>query len=125
MSFIAQEKLCKHFAMAVEGDDGLTKGKFIESLTAQDFADLGFNVKIKKKTDIASASFCGIIYHPDDLVNVTDPREVLVSFGWANRRYSNARVNRLKALLRCKSLSYLHQYRGAPLYKSLLCMVYE
>lgn len=119
MSFIAWEKGARHFAMAVEGDDGLTKGDFIRLITELDFSSLGFKVKLKKTSDISEASFCGIVYHPDDCINVTDPREVLANFGWASKHYANRNKKTLSKLLRCKALSYLHQYPGCPVIQEL------
>jgi len=69
--------------------------------------------------DRAKASFCGIIYHPDDRINVTDPREVLCTFGWASSKYLHFGSKKLKTLLRCKALSYLHQYPGCPIIQEL------
>lgn len=119
MSFLAWEKGERNLAMAVEGDDGLTKGNFLKRLTEDDFRSLGFKVKLEKKDDISSASFCGIIYDPDELINVTNPKEVLAGFGWASGRYARYGKKKLMALLRCKSLSYLYQYPGCPIIQEL------
>lgn len=117
--FLVQKLNLGELRICVEGDDGISKttsGKFPPT---EAYAKLGFNVKIQICNDPASASFCGIIYDPDEKINVTDPREVLAQFGWASQRYSRAGNKTLMALLRCKSLSYLHQYPGCPIIQEL------
>jgi len=123
-NFIVTHFLCKKVLgceprMVVEGDDGLTKtdkGKFP---TPEDYAKLGFNIKLVTHEEISTASFCGIIFHPDDRVNVTDPRTLLASFGWAGRQYCKAGNKTAMKLLRCKALSYLYQYPGCPIVQEL------
>lgn len=105
--------------ICVEGDDGISKTASGRFPSTDDYAKLGFNVKIQTHSDPAAASFCGIIYHVDDLINVTDPFKVLAQFGWTSGRYSGCKTNKLKALLRCKALCYLHQYPGCPIIQEL------
>jgi len=104
----------------VEGDDSIAAytptGTPIED---KHFRELGLEMKISEPDSISQASFCGIVFHPEDMINVTDPREVLASFGWVSSRYANSTDNRLKALLRAKSLSYLYQYPGCPIIQEL------
>jgi hypothetical protein len=102
----------------VEGDDSNTS--FMERCpTAEDFAKLGFTIKCGVSDNFEEMSFCGMIFDPDDLVNITDPLKVLSTFGWARSAYTRYSTNKLRALLRCKSLSYLHQYSGAPIIQEL------
>ena len=103
----------------VEGDDGIMKTRDGKFSPPEDYALLGFSIKIQIHPDPARASFCGIVYHPDECINVTDPREVLCQFGWASQRYSKAGKKNLMALLRCKALCYLHQYPGCPIIQEL------
>jgi len=105
--------------MAVEGDDGISKTSSGRFPTTEDYAKLGFNIEIEVHKDSATASFCGIVYDRDDRINVTDPREVLANFGWASSRYARCGKKKLMALLRCKALSYLHQYPGCPIIQEL------
>lgn len=102
----------------VEGDDGLFRLDGPVP-TAEMFADLGFVVKMEVHVDLCAASFCGLIFDEDDLINVTDPREVLASFGWTTRRYARSNKKTKQLLLRCKALSYAHQYPGCPIIDSL------
>lgn len=102
----------------VEGDDSLVSS-LGQHPTEQDFASLGFTIKMVKHEKIEEASFCGLIFDSDDLINITDPYDVLSSFGWASKFYVRCKTSRLLDLLRCKALSYLHQYPGCPVIQSL------
>jgi hypothetical protein len=102
----------------VEGDDGLFRcnGRFP---TADEFARLGLVIKIELHRDISSASFCGIIFSADDRVNITDPIDALLEFGWTTNRYAASNSKKLKLLLRCKALSLAFQYPGCPIVSAL------
>lgn len=117
MSFLLK-KLGGKGVGVVEGDDGLFRilGKIPSS---EDFASLGFNIKLDVHYDLNTASFCGIIFDPMDKVNVTDPTEVLVNFGWSKTHYVRAKSTRKLELLKSKSLSYFHQYPGCPIIQEL------
>jgi len=119
MSFLVEFLGMGELRMVVEGDDGLAVTSSGRFPTADDFASLGFKIKIELHGMKERASFCGIIYHPDDKQTVTDPRKILVKFGWASSAYIGCRSNKLLALLRCKSLSNLHQYPGCPIIQKL------
>jgi len=101
----------------VEGDDSLFN--HTGNITSNMFEDLGLIVKMERHTSLNTASFCGLVYHEDDLINITNPKEVLMSFGWLNARYYKSRIGKCKALLRCKALSLLYQYPGAPIFTAL------
>jgi len=68
---------------------------------------------------ITEASFCGIIFSIDDLINITDPLSELLSFGWTTHRYAKSKPSLRKMLLRCKSMSLAFQYPGCPILSSL------
>lgn len=101
----------------VEGDDGLAAGdgKLKEEL----FQKLGFEIKLQYFDDLCSASFCGLIFDPEDLINITDPVKVLQNIAWVAGKYAKARIPKLKALLRVKGLSMLYQYPGCPIVQEM------
>ena len=114
MLFAGHELDLGELRAVFEGDDGL--GCFERGLPSPDFFNgLGFNVKMEKHKVLSEASFCGMIYDPEDLVNITDPCDVLAKLGWAKSSYRGAKRNKLMALLRMKALSIAHQYYGAPI----------
>jgi hypothetical protein len=102
----------------VEGDDGLF---YVVGAppTAEDFALLGLVIKLEVHTTLSTASFCGLVFDPEELVNITDPAKVLATFGWTAGRYARTRSLKKKALLRCKALSLAHQYPGVPVVTAL------
>jgi len=102
----------------VEGDDGLFRVDG-PCPTAADFADLGLVIKLEVHDELETASFCGLIFDREDLVNITSPLDELVSFGWCQSRYANSSPKIKLMLLRCKALSLAHQYPGCPILSSL------
>lgn len=117
MLFMCEEAGCREVRGVVEGDDGLFS-MVGSPPTADDFARLGLIIKADMHDNINTASFCGIIFDPEDRVNVTDPRDVLATFGWASGRYAFS-PRKHKMLLRCKALSLAYQYPGCPVIQSL------
>lgn len=108
---------CKGF---VEGDDGLFRVTPSSSTpTEKDFADMAFTIKIGSTKDLSEASFCGQVYDMNDLIVVTDPREVLCRMGWTNKKYVQARPATLMQLLRAKGYSLVYQYNGCPILSKL------
>jgi len=103
------------YGVIVEGDDGLFTVPKGSGVTAETFEDLGFRVKIEKHRSVQTASFCGNIYDYMDQVVLTDPRKVLVNFGWTKRTDVVASDSRLEMLCRAKGYSMAHQYRGCPI----------
>lgn len=118
MLFLCELKGCTDVSGVVEGDDGLFTVNG-DCPTTEDFKRLGLVIKMEEHSDLARASFCGLVFVPEDKINVTNPLEVLASFGWASRRYARSSDKTLRALLRCKALSYAHQYPGCPIISSL------
>lgn len=118
--FVFEELLgAQDFRIVVEGDDALmTCSNVIEDPTPY-YNELGLIVKLEQHQNINTASFCGCVFDTDDMVNVTDPRDVLLNFGWASAKYIGCRKSKMMSLLRAKSLSYLHQYPGCPVIQSL------
>lgn len=118
MRFMCKRKGCTRIRGVVEGDDGLFTMCGTPP-TTQDFASLGLNIKLEVHSSLTTASFCGLIFHPEERINVTDPVKTLASFGWTTARYAGTRKSRLDLLLRSKALSLAHQYPGCPIISEL------
>jgi hypothetical protein len=118
IKFLAEENGCKAVDCVVEGDDSAARYDG-PSPTVADFAALGLNCKIDRCAALEEMSFCGLVFDKDDLINVTNPLEVLASFGWSSQTYVRANSITLKKLLRCKALSMAHQYPGCPIISAL------
>jgi hypothetical protein len=103
----------------VEGDDGLFATKAKHLPTTKDFERLGLKIKLEEHTELTNTSFCGIIFDPEECINVTDPIETLLSYGWTNQTYKNSSTKTASDLLRAKSLSYAYQYPGCPIIGSM------
>lgn len=108
----------EHVDPVVEGDDSNTSYMF-RCPTVADFASLGFTIKCGSEDNFEEMSFCGMVFDPSDLVNITNPMKVLATFGLARSAYCRYSQKKLMLLLRCKSLSFLHQYPGCPIIQSL------
>jgi hypothetical protein len=98
----------------VEGDDGLFRFDGPGPKT-EDFASLGLVIKMERHEKLETASFCGNVFDVDDLLIVTDPKEILVSVGWTSSRYVKASQKTHLMLLRAKAWSYGYQYPGMPI----------
>jgi hypothetical protein len=102
----------------VEGDD-LIGGFSGEDIVAEDYAALGFTIKVQCYQHIADASFCGLIFDPDVLVSIPDPTKIILNVGWTASRYRHASDLKMKGLLRAKGYSMLYQYPGVPIVQNL------
>lgn len=118
MLFACQEAGSINPIGVIEGDDGLFCMDGPQP-TKEMFEKMGLTIKLEVLKDISSASFCGLIFDPVDLVNITNPIHVLTSFGWTDRKYCGANKKKLMALLRSKSLSMLYEYQNAPIFQAL------
>jgi hypothetical protein len=120
-SFVAEEENhCKYFSGVVEGDDGL----FVfdgPQPTVEQFAALGFTIKLEPVQRFFEASFCGVVFHPDVGVTLGNPLRVLFSCSWAGKNYLRAGDKTLRNLGVVKGLSYLAQYPGCPVIHNIAC----
>jgi len=119
IEFLCHKYKCGKPRSVVEGDDSLFSTESGRFPDPGHYTKIGFRVKFEKHSDFTRASFCGLIFDDQDLVNVTDIQTVLCEFGWASARYANCRSSRLKTLFRSKALSYLHQYYGCPVIQAM------
>jgi len=100
----------------VEGDDGLFVATV--SVNAQDFANLGFSIKIELFNSIYEASFCGMMMS-SDVAHFADPRKVLINFGWSHSPLMRSGDKVAAGLLRAKALSLLYENPRCPILSSL------
>lgn len=118
MMFIAEETKMESLKSRVEGDDGIFTF-YGPTPTTKDFAEIGLIIKIDEYETLTEGSFCGIIADQDEMINITDPINALVDFGWTTRQYADASIKTLKGLLKSKALSLAYQYPGCPVLASL------
>jgi len=95
----------------VEGDDGLF-ALAGPPPTVEEFADLGFVAKIDLFDSISDAGFCKIRFG-DDLIQITDPIERIVKFGWTSSSTRSPRVR--WSLLFTKALSLKAEFPDCPI----------
>lgn len=98
----------------VEGDDGLFASTV--PLTKQDYAGIGFDIKIELFHNYRLASFCGIVASVDGSP-LTEPRDVLMGFGWSHSPCVSAR--NAMGLCRAKALSLLYEHPNCPILTKL------
>jgi hypothetical protein len=114
MLFTLQEANCTSIRGVVEGDDGLFTF-FGEPPTVDDFAKLGFRLKLEIFEEFSNASFCGMIFDQDDKIILTDAIDSVLKMGWSSRQYTMSSEKTRKILLRSKALSYAHMYYNCPI----------
>lgn len=104
----------------VEGDDGVFVVKGLQP-GSHCFSRLGFKIKLQLRDTIMATSFCGNIFHPDVLVNITNAVKQIAKFGWtmSNLRFGGS--DKLLGLLRAKALSMLTTNAGCPILQSFAC----
>lgn len=116
--FTAHKLNLKSLKGKVEGDDGIFT--FYGEVPSTDwFAKLGLIIKIVEYEELSLGSFCGILCDSDDMINVTNPIDALLDFGWTSGKYSGASDKKLRMLLRAKSMSLAYQYPGCPILDAL------
>lgn len=98
----------------VEGDDGLFASTV--PLNTADYKRLGFDIKIEPYASYRLASFCGIVASVDGSP-LTEPREVLMKFGWSHSPCISK--NNAMGLCRAKALSLLYEHPNCPLLTAL------
>lgn len=105
----------------VEGDDGLFR---IDGLcpSIEDFSKLGFNLKLKLCESLSTSSFCGMVFDQNTRENLSDPKEILVKFGWTTSACKFGGPPIMLGLLRAKALSLLYELPGCPIARSLAQM---
>lgn len=103
-------------SVLVEGDDAIAAVYDLKPLpTAQDYAKLGFIIKIETFDDPTMASFCGIICPGG--VTVKSPSRVLCKFGWTKNVGVGQKIS--LQLLRAKALSLAYELPHCPVLRAI------
>jgi len=100
----------------VEGDDGLFS--CTTDLTVEEFAELGFTIKIVEVPDPCLASFCGIVCSSTGDI-IRDPRRFMQTFGWTGS-FLHARDKLLCGLQRAKALSAANETPNCPIVQAFI-----
>lgn len=108
--------------IVVEGDDGLMYHP--DGFNDQVFKDAGFSIKILEVPDLLQSSFCGLMMAPD-LASTTEPRKVLLNFGWTHSPLMMGRDVIRQGLLRAKAMSLLYEHPRCPILSVLARTVIE
>lgn len=119
MLFIAHKQNLGTLFGVFEGDDGLCRFSSGRVPDTHLLRQLGFNVKMEVVENLSDASFCGMVFHPDERLQMADPCRIIADFGWTSARYLGAKKNKKMGLLRSKALSLAFQYPGCPIVDSL------
>lgn len=104
--------------VACEGDDGLASvspnvaGFMARSKIPE---QCGMKMTMETSRELSEASFCGINFDEQDLVNITDPWPKVADFGWVSGAHVTCNKQKLLALGRAKAMSLAYQYYRCPI----------
>lgn len=121
--FAVHENNIGHSGPVVEGDDGLMG--ISKPIPPEFFTKMGLNVKMLNVDTVYEASFCGIIFDGDELINVTDPIDPLCTLLWVSRKYNFTSDATYFSLIKSKALSLAYEYPGCPIISVLAKRVLE
>lgn len=94
----------------VEGDDGIFASTV--KITAEDFARLGWRIKLSELDTPCEAAFCGLTFSSSGQI-VRDPYKFMCSFAWTSSFIHSSEKVMLQ-LLRAKALSALYESPSCP-----------
>jgi len=119
MLYCAEKQELGELFAVFEGDDGLCRFSSGRTVDPMLLRQLGFTVKMEIFSELAHASFCGMIFDPDSCQQIGDPRRFAAALGWTSAKYIGSRDATKKALLRAKALSGLYQFPACPIITAL------
>lgn len=102
----------------VEGDDGIFAITG-EVPSPQQYAELGFNIKIDVVDRPEVASFCGQVFSAETKEIVVDPLYVMLNVGWTSSDQRHGTEATMRRLLRAKAISLAYQCPRCPIINSL------
>lgn len=103
----------------VEGDDGLfaLPGPI---LTSDDFASLGFKIKMQYGGDLSHTSFCGNVFDPNEVKLIVGPEQIS-RLGWTcSSNYLYVSEKKRLELLKAKAMSAYVTGKNTPIL-AVLC----
>lgn len=103
----------------MEGDDGIF-AVVGDPPTKEDFAQLGFKIKITTSRSLGEVGFCTMFFDEEVLENVVDPAEMLAGFGWSHSMLSHSKPSVMAQLLRAKADSLCAEVPACPIAGSLV-----
>jgi hypothetical protein len=86
---------------------------------------MGLNIKIETHEALNEASFCGNIFDPYELINITEPLVYVCSLFWNVSKYAFSNPMKQMSLIKCKALSLAWQYPGCPVLSTFALRVLE
>jgi hypothetical protein len=113
--FLCEEKGYEYDGF-VEGDDAvfaLHHPTLEPRLTAADYANLGFSIKLKQVPDPCYGSFCGLVCGESGQI-IRDPLRFCQKFGWTTS-FLHAGPAIMDQLLRAKALSAVYESPHCPI----------
>jgi len=108
----------------VEGDDGLFRVQG-GMPTIEDFANVGWTIKLVGGMVLGEMGFCKQYFDPDVLENVVSPAEILVKTGWTQSQLRLGGRKVRDGLLRAKADSLVASYANAPIARCLAEYIYR
>lgn len=100
----------------VEGDDALFYSSV--ELNANDFKNLGFDIKILVHSDLTRTAFCGMMMSRS-LSLLRNPAKVLLKFGWTFSPFRNSGEKVRMGLLKAKALALAYECPRCPILSAL------
>lgn len=116
MKFVFHQLGVSDLRIVVEGDDAIMSIPVDAPVpTTDDFARLGLKVKLEEHESITTASFCGIVFAEEDMLNVTDPIAAVVEMNILSDKCAPMRTSKKMSFLKSKAMSAKYQYNGCPI----------
>ncbi len=109
-----------NFKANLEGDDGIAqlRAGLVEPAEA-DFARIcGVTIKLIRRPDPLSSSFCGVLQSQFERINVVDPLKYLATFGMVEGQWMTTTDKKKDMLTFSKAFSLALQFNGCPVVSS-------
>lgn len=118
-SFLCEELGLGKPVMVVEGDDAITATASGVFPGPEDYAKLGFEIKMEVVDHFSMASFCGMKFDLEARDVIGNIFKQYYSFLWIDRPYVYSSKKTKMMLLRAKAYSLYYQYKNCPILGAL------